>query len=82
MTSATARKASSPPGTSRRCRRQYEVCRFSAVRTTQARGAGCLPTVRQDAHARANASATTSSDVSRSPVTAKTVRRQSSRDEA
>ena len=55
---ACSNTPSGPSGTSRRRRRQYDVRRFSAVRTTQARGAGCLPTVRQDAQARANASAT------------------------
>jgi hypothetical protein len=34
--------------------------RFSAVRTTHAAGAGCLLTVRQEAQARAKASATSS----------------------
>jgi hypothetical protein len=37
---------------------------FSAVRTTHAAVAGCRLTVRHDAHARANASATTSCAVS------------------
>jgi hypothetical protein len=53
---------------------------FSAVRTTHAAGAGCLPTVRHDAHARAKASATSSCAVSWSPTLIKTVRRQSSLD--
>jgi hypothetical protein len=53
---------------------------FSAVRTTHAAGAGCLLTVRQDAQARANASATSSCAVSWSPTLIRTVRRNSSLD--
>ena len=41
---------------------------LSAVRTAHAFGAGCLLTVRQDAHARANASSTRSLAVSWSPT--------------
>jgi hypothetical protein len=66
--------------TSRRRRRHREMFAFSAVRTTQAAGAGCLPTVRHDAHARAKASATSSCAVSWSPTLTRTVRRHSSLD--
>jgi hypothetical protein len=52
--------------------------RFSAVRTTHAAGAGCLLTVRQEAQARAKASATSSCALSWSPTVTRTVRRQSS----
>lgn len=38
---------------SRRWRRHREMFAFSAVRTTQAAGAGWLPTLRHDAQARA-----------------------------
>ncbi len=51
---------------------------FSAVRTTQARGAGCRETLRQDAYARAKASAVTSSASARSPQDAYAARRQPS----
>jgi len=66
--------------TSRRRRRHRETFAFSAVRTTQAAGAGCLLTVRHDAHARAKASATNSCAVSWSPTLTRTVRRHSSAD--
>ena len=51
---------------------------FSAVRTNHAVGAGCLLTVRHEAHARAKASATRSCAVSLSPTLSKTVNRHSS----
>lgn len=51
---------------------------LSAVRTTQARGAGWRPTFRHDAKARANASATWSSASCELPATATTALRQGS----
>ena len=51
---------------------------MSAVRTTQARGAGCRLTLGQDAHARANASASWSSASVMLPLLAATARRQGS----
>lgn len=48
------------------------------MRTTQASGAGCLLTVRQDDHARENASSTSSCAVSWSPMLTTTVRKHSS----
>jgi hypothetical protein len=80
---AAGRSASTPgsaSGTSRRRRRHRDTCAFSAVRTTHAAGAGCVPTVRHDAHARANASATRSCARSRSLTLTRTVNRHSSLD--
>ena len=80
--SPTAGKSATVPGsdtgTSRRRRRHRETLRFSAVRTTQAFGAGCLLMVRQDAQARAKASSTSSRAVSWSLTLIRTVRRHSS----
>jgi hypothetical protein len=63
---------------SRRRRRHQDTWVFSAVRTTQARGAGCSRTLRQDIQARVNASATRSSASCLSPTLTSTIRRQSS----
>ena len=72
--------AGSGIGTSLRRRRHREMFAFSAVRTTHAAGAGCLLTVRHEAHARAKASATRSCAVSLSPTLSRTVNRHSSLD--
>jgi hypothetical protein len=80
VAATSARAPGSAIATSRRLRRHREMLTFSAVRTTHASGAGCLPTFRHDAHARANASATNSWAVSRSPTLTRTVIRHSSLD--
>jgi hypothetical protein len=49
-------RAPASHATSRRRRRRQDTCVFIAVRTTQARGAGCPATLRRDAYARAKAS--------------------------
>jgi hypothetical protein len=80
---AAGRSASTPGsanGTSRRRRRHRDTCAFSAVLTTHAAGAGCRPTVRHRAHARAKASATRSCAASWSPTLTMTVNRHSSLD--
>jgi hypothetical protein len=64
--------------TSWRRRRQRETFMLSAVRTTHAFGDGCLLTLCHAVQARANASATRSCAVSRSPTLTRTARRQSS----
>ncbi len=51
---------------------------FSAVRTTQARGAACVLTLPHDVQARAKAAATRSSASCQSPTTAVTAFRQES----
>jgi hypothetical protein len=70
--------AGSGIGNSLQRRRHREMFAFSAVRTTHAAGAGCLLTVRHDAQARTNASATRSCAASLSPTLSKTVNRHSS----
>ena len=74
----SATSARSGTATSRPRRRHREIPVFSAVRTTQAAGTGCLLTVRHDAQALAKASSTRSCAVSRSPTLTTTANRHSS----
>ena len=78
LVSAGAAASCSARGTSRCRRRHHETPRFSAVRTTHARGAACVRTLPHDVQARVKASATCSSASSRSPTTAVTALRQES----